>query len=273
MRKPQFWLSATLCSVLFLIGCESTQSTGGLAKAKTDFDAHRYKEARQEAVSVLKISRGTDRQDAAYLAGLSAYKLDDMNEAETYFIIAINSSNRKTSGNAKAMLGLIRLNQKRHLEAAQLFKEAASSLEGSDSKQAAQHVAIAFEAAGDFGAADRWMQLATNPNVRSNSYSDSSGYESPSEFVLQVGAFRDRDRADRAASDADSLGRSRSLGPARVIPQRDDRGRNLYVVQIGSFTTRRQATQARTELGNLEYIVTSVGNERLVEASQPLGYQ
>ena len=267
MRIPQLWISAALCSIiLILIGCESTQSTGGLARAKTDFDAHRYNEARKGAVAALQTSIGADRQDAAYLAGLSAYKLDNMNEAETYFAIAIKSPDRQTSGNAKAMMGLIRLNQGRNREAAQLFKETASTLKGSDAKQAAQHASIAYEAAGDYDAADRWMRLASSSEI--NASSSVSRMVISNEFALQVGAFRDKSRAEQAAKDAADQGKSHSMGSARVYSQRNERGQNLYVVQIGSFATRRQATQARTQMGNLEYIVTSVNTEQMPESSQ-----
>lgn len=74
-------------------------------------------------------------------------------------------------------------------------------------------------------------------------------------FTLQIGAFGDKDRARRAAEDAEILARQEKLGRVRIIPRRDSRGQPMYLVQVGWWVTRSEADSARTRLGRLEYIV------------------
>ena len=127
---------------MLLLGCESTSSTTRLEKARLDYKAHRYESAHKQALGALKIGTGTERHDAAYLVGLSAYQLGQHRSAETHFIIASGSESRHTSGGAKAMLGLIREKEGQTLEAARYFKSASRSLSGSDARRAAQHAAM-----------------------------------------------------------------------------------------------------------------------------------
>lgn len=272
-------LITTILSALMLLpagllptGCESTETVSSLGQARIDYDARRYEAAHQQAVLAVGESTGAERHDASYLAGLSAYKLGDMTEAESRFLAAIHSPDPHTAGSAKAMLGLIRLKQGRHHEAARLFKEAASVLSGNDARQAAQHAAVAYEAAGNVTAAETWMAIASEADlgggVTTIAVPDDDAY---TEFALQVGAFRDRWRARQAADDAELLARPRSLGPVRVIPQLDDRGRELFVVQIGRFATRQEATRVRQDLGRLEYIVTAAARETVATANPTLG--
>ena len=273
-------LLLTVATGLLLLGCESTESTSRLEQAKIDFEAHRYEAAHEQAMLAVGSSSGEERLDAAYLAGLSAYKHGKINEAESQFLSAINSPNRQTAGNAKAMLGLIRLNQERYVEAAQLFKEAASTLSGADARQAAQHAAIAYEAAGRFDSAETWMAIASEAALAGGGGAGGGGVvttiavddEPVGEFALQIGAYHERWRADRAADTARALAEQHRLGPVRIVPQHDERGRDLFVVQVGKFATRQQANLVRTELGQLQYIVTAAAHGPVADAGQPLGY-
>jgi hypothetical protein len=73
-----------------------------------------------------------------------------------------------------------------------------------------------------------------------------------------VGAFSDKTRAQRAADEANTVARKDGLGPVRILNRRDDRGKPLYLVQFGFFTSRDAAAAARTRIGKLEYIVAPV---------------
>ena len=77
------------------------------------------------------------------------------------------------------------------------------------------------------------------------------------EFSLQVGAFRERARAQNAADDAADLAKDIDIGTVRVIPRLNDRGQKLFIVQVGQFATRQEASRAKAKIGRLEYIVTS----------------
>jgi septal ring-binding cell division protein DamX len=118
---------------------------------------------------------------------------------------------------------------------------------------------LAYQQAGDAKAQQQWLansSSAVAPPIGAPAKSTLT--KAPIGFALQVGAFTDKKRAQQAASEAEPLAKKDGLGPVRVIPRRDDRGKSLYLVQFGFFTSRDAASAARTRLGRLEYIVTPV---------------
>ncbi len=257
--------------VAILAGCESTPSTSHLETARLAYEGGRYESAYQKAHAALKVSRGSDRHDAAYMIGLSAYRLDKMREAETNFSIAAGGADEHTAGSAKAMLGLMRLDQDRHIEAARFLRKASTSLTGTDARQAAHFAAQAYEAMGDSAAADTVLAVSRESTPSSGATIrafENQGYE----FSLQAGAFRERARADRTADILAPLARKNAIGPVRVIPQHDDRGREIFLVQIGHFNTRQEASRARTILGRLELIVTAAVQGSETVSMTPAGY-
>jgi septal ring-binding cell division protein DamX len=204
------------------------------------------------------------REDAAYVAGLAAYQLGDRDEAERRFILAARSPNSETAARSKAMLGQIRLDQHRPRDAAALFVEAAPNLHGEDARLCAYNAGVAYQQAGDNASARKWIAQSgggstarststtgstSSPVARSASTSSAGG------FTLQVGAFKEKSRAQKAAADAQKLATRDGLGSVKIQTRRDDRGGTLYVVQFGRFSTRDAAVAARVKLNRLDYIV------------------
>jgi tetratricopeptide (TPR) repeat protein len=244
-------------------GCQSSAKSGSLDQALADYNAGRYPQAESQAVQAMNTSSSPMKEEAAYIAGLSAYRQGRHDEAERRFTLAAQSADTHTSGSAKAMLGELRLDQNRPREAAAYFAEASNMLEDDDSRQAARHAALAYQQAGDDKASQQWMEIASGSQGGSttgpSTVASAAASSMPTKgFALQVGAFSDKKRAQRAASDAQAIAKRDGLGPVRVINRRDDRGKPLYLVQFGFFNTRDAAAAARTRLGKLEYIVTAV---------------
>jgi septal ring-binding cell division protein DamX len=241
-------------------GCESAQKAGTLQQAIDDYNAQRFVQARDRAKSISDSAKPPAREDAAYIAGLSSFQLGDASEAERQFATASTSSNPQTAARSKAMLGQVRLEQRRPKEAATLLADAYTSLDGPDSRKAALNASIAYQQSGDAASSKKWLDIANGvptavPLTPSVSVEPSGGVG----FTLQVGAFKDKERAKRAADEADVLAKREGLGNVRILLRRDERGMPSYLVQFGSFPTRDAAALARTKLGRLEYIVAATG--------------
>lgn len=245
--------AGVLCGVLLLFlagGCETTGSSSGsggglMSRALSDYEAGRYETAAGGAEEAMQSASGPQREDAAYLAGLSAYRLGRTEDAEGRLLTAAGSSRPETAGKAKAMLGIIRLDQNRPREAVDLFEAASRTLTGSDGMRAAEHARIARQRAG----------IPETSDSRQYALAPSESASVAGLFALQVGAFRDADGADRAARSAQAIADRAGLGPVRIVPGADERGGRLYLVQFGRFASRSAAAAARSELGSLEYIV------------------
>lgn len=255
-------------------GCKSgspgSSGGGSLQQAVNDFNARRYARAQERAEAIASKSKPGVREDAAYVAGLSAYELGQTEEAERHFVSAARSANAQTAARAKAMLGQVRLDQNRPQEAANLLAEAARAMDGADSERAARNAAIAYQRAGDEASAKKWASAAGAGTPARHSPGSTAGMPASGKsirrgsagsnadsggFTLQVGAFREKSRAERAANEAKKLAERDGLGEVQIVPRRDERGKLMFVVQFGSFGTRAAAAAARAKLGRLDYIV------------------
>lgn len=259
IRHTSHWLSPALfAAVLTLSGCSGGGNTGtsSLRMAVQDYEAQRYTRAYERAEPLTHSSVARTRAEASYVAGLSAYKTGNRDEAERKLLVAGASTDAGLAARANAMLGVIRIDQQRYREAAILLEKAQPMLTGEDARQAARQLAVANQGLGDTAASQKWI-------ARSNQAIDSHITESESRnhqvstdlFALQVGAFKSRQHAESAASLAARDVDRNGLGPLRIIPSRDDRGQLLYLVQFGSFPTRSSAASTRERLGKLGYIV------------------
>ena len=231
-------------------GCQSHTRPAALDQARHDYEAGQFVKAEAGARQAMSAATGPDRAEAAYLAGLSSFRLGSIHTAETNFLIAAESSDRQVAARAQSMLGVIRLKQRRPSEAAVLFASAEPMLTGEDARQLARYAAIANQQAGDYTASRQWSSKSVSLGA-----SPAGG-----SFSLQVGAFRERDHAERAAAEARLVADPQGLGPVRIVTSADERGRQLFLVQFGSFGSRSAAAGVRQRLGKLQYIVTLAGS-------------
>lgn len=315
--------AAAFAGVLLCAGCQPQGPSGTMQSALNEYNAQRYVAAHEQAAAVMGKSTGPQREKAAYLAGLSAYQAGNFDAAEQELSIAAASSDAATAGDAKVMLGQLRLDQHRSREAASNFADASRLLQGEDARQAAWHAGLAYRQANDETNAKRWLDTASsarfdqpgaataappaktasspkgnapvalvsppappratpapaskNPNAAASTPSSAntanakttgpaggaaSGAAATASndagtvgFTLQVGAFNEKRRATHAADEAEDLAKKQSLGRVRVIPKKDPRGQAQYLVQLGWWVTRDEASAARMKIGRPEYIV------------------
>ncbi|MCH2152268.1 MAG: SPOR domain-containing protein, partial [Phycisphaerales bacterium] len=76
-------------------------------------------------------------------------------------------------------------------------------------------------------------------------------------FTLQAGAFRNRDGAESAKVQLEEQPGINKLGTANIRTRTDRRGDTLYLVQIGSFSTRSAADAARRGMDAVEFVVVA----------------
>ena len=231
-------------------GCVSTPTGAGadaLDAALIDYHAQRFEQAQKAADAVAAGPNHALRGRADYLRGLCAYRLGNHDEARRRLAAAATGLDGVEAAQARAALGLVDLAQHRPAEAAERFAAAGPDLGRQDAGQAALFAALAFEQAGDEKSAAYWDRVG-----RENQSSPRSG------FTIQVGAFRQRDRAERAAIEAADVAAQMGLAPVRIVTRTDQRRGVFYVVQLGFFETRGEAAGARQRVGNLQYIVAAV---------------
>lgn len=266
-------LAAATC---FTLGCESSQKSGGAAGmngALADYNAQRFAQAREKADAVQNQSTvPNQREEAAYLGGLAAYQLGDLDGAERRFMVSTRSSSGQTAAKSKAMMGQIRMDQGRPRDAAAYFVDAQPLLTGDDAELCAYNASVAYQQSGDTNSAKTWMAKSGNlvpgrstysapPSgsgttvARSNTTTGGSNASSATGFTLQVGAFKEKTRAQQAAADAQKLASRDGLGSVKILTRKDNRGSTMYVVQFGRFATREAAAAARSKLNRLNYIV------------------
>jgi len=234
---------------LALTGCAATDGgSASLESALGHYHAQRFSRAKQQAERVSAGSHGVLRGRAEYLAGVSAYKLGDHDEARRRLTAALATLDGEDAATARAALGLVELARDRPVPAAEAFAGAWPGLAGEDARQAAIFAVHAYEQAGNEAAAAEWARV---PHGRRNPSAVGNG------FTIQVGAFRERLRAERAAVDATRITREMGLAPVRIVTRNDRRGGVLYVVQLGHFGTRTEASDARQRVGKLQYIVAA----------------
>ena len=240
---------------LGLLGC-APDNTQGVADAIRDYDAGRYTAALSKADSARMSGSTLERNEAAYVGGLAAAKLNRTSQARQLLEKASSSSDRTISARANASLGTVLLDDGEPLSAAKAFDRAAAKLDGAEANHALYLAGVAYREAGHAEQARRrFAQSAKNSDgtmaSRASNAIDATG------FAIQAGAYSDQSNARRCAEECSAAAAKIGLGPARIVAIRRN-GRLLYVVQVGSFSTRQDAEYARRRLGTVEGTITRV---------------
>jgi cell division septation protein DedD len=236
-----------------LAGCESTTHVANLEQAREHYDGQNYTMAYLRSKEAANAApAGAKRDEAMYLAGLSAAQVGKDDEATQYLEKAMRSDNPAIVGRAASQLGLLQLANHRPREAASLFARAASNLDGHAAQLAAQHAARAWHDAGDEAEAAKWRAIGWPQRYGGTGTA----------FSVQIGAFLDRNHAEVAARSVRTDAARAGLDPVRIVPTHDERGRSLYLVQLGRFASRSAADHARQELGGQRSIIATYAIER-----------
>lgn len=244
-------LAILLLAALPLAGCGGA-SRQRLAEIQADFNAGNYQQAYRRAM-ILENTPPEPmhvKQSAAYLAGLSAYRLGDRTNAYQHLEFAARSRDPQLRTRAQAMLGLVYNELGRFDEAARNLLAAADGLEGEEKARAYQAAGTAQQRLGRWASARSTLSLALSQS-RDEAFRRRVGEQlRATGYTLQTGAYQDQGNAVKAAEELASKAVSLQMGPPRVVPATDPtQNRRLYLVQVGEFASWQTAQMARERLG------------------------
>ncbi|HMN95961.1 MAG TPA: SPOR domain-containing protein [Phycisphaerales bacterium] len=256
-------LPALLLIAALALGACSSRAGEDLLAAQRAYEAGQYGEALQKGAAAEASARASGNaetaESAAYIAGLAAFRLNRLSEAERHLRVAAASADRTIAGRSEAQLGAIAMKQNRPRDAAAAFQRAADLLPAEEAAKARYQAGIALRDAGDATQARTQMLRATvspSPTVRA----DAQRALEETGWTLQGGCFRERANAERAAQQISTTTIARGLGPARVVPQREASGGTVYCIFIGSWATRQGAEEARNRVGRTDFFVRTIGS-------------
>ena len=236
---------ALMVNLAIMPGCETTRASS-LQPAIDSYDAARYQAAYDLARESRLSSSGTARCEAAYVAGLAAMKLQRPVTARSLLEEATESKDKRVAGRANVSLGTLLLEDRDPMAAARAYDRAADLLTGSDATRARHRAGLAYQQAGASEAAR--LRLTDSNQLASIT---------PGRFTIQGGFYRERARAVTRAEQLSKLGRTWSIGVAKVVPT-TVRGTSGYAVRIGDFSTRTDAEMTRRQLGDEKTFVTKI---------------
>lgn len=280
-RGAALWvvLGVGAWACVMLVGCAAPARDRG---AGTDYEAsyraRNYEAALRQGAAAASREGSPDRDEAALIAGLSAFALDRPQEAESWLNPLVGDSDTALSGRAGATLGLIAQSRRDHARAAGLLTDAADKLVGDEAARAAMYAGDSLAALGRRDEAraqyDRAGELARPDSpLRGALAQRASGGPpvtagapalSPSQgggFTVQLGAFATRRNADLHAQKIRGRAEGAGLGTPRVVEERDRAGRMLHAVRVGRFPSERAAGEAMQRMG-LGGLVTTTDGER-----------
>ena len=104
MRLLRAGASGAILAALAACGGASTTGASRLAAAHSAYERGAFEEAQREAVAAERSSSGVAREEATYLAGLSAARLGRLSDAEASFRTAMTSTDRDLAERARRSL-------------------------------------------------------------------------------------------------------------------------------------------------------------------------
>ena len=244
-----------LALALTVIGCEATQGPSPTDQAQTHYQRGDYARAQTSAARAAATAGGSQRDLANYMAGMSAYKLDNFSLAERYLRVAAGSRDEAMAADAQSTLGLIYSQQGRYSQAAQMFQYSAKHQSGEDRAQAYFYAGIALQKLG------RWPQARTSLLLAKKNTRDAHLTQrintqlAVTGYTVQVGAFTSRANADKAAAQYAAKAAQAKLGTVLVVPSTGTNGRSVNLVQVGRYATFSAASSARQKLGDAGALV------------------
>jgi len=247
---------ACLLMLAVVSGCQTSQKTRAsqLDEIRAAYQAQQFDRAFQLGVVA---SRGRDAaaQQAAYMAGLSAYKLGRYPDAIGYLSQAARSSDDSLAGDALATLGLVYAHQNQHRLAEETFLAAAKKLTGQGKANALFYAAISQQKLG------RWADARANLSLARAASDDNTFKRQVDDqfavtgYSLQVGAYSEQENAQRAALRWNQQVQGKRMGQARLVPTRAADGSSIITVQVGQFSSYSTALMARQELGDIDVVI------------------
>ena len=230
-----------------LIGCSSGPEPPTMETIAAAYDSGDFGRAYEDG-SLRAASSTDDAATAAYLAGVSAGRLQAYADAERLLTQSARDADRPLSADAYASLGLVYAEQDKYSESADAFQRAADLYTGENRAQALYFAAIAQQQLGLFEEAqdDLFEARAATTNGAMREQIDRQ--MEVIGFTIQIAAYRDPEDAERDAERVSAKTNNLKMGPPRLVASTDARGVPVTVVQVGRFPS---APAAESVLKNL----------------------
>lgn len=253
MMKPHdTWRGAVAALMMILpAGCAS-QGSAPLAGAEADFAAGRYAQAYRSASAVSRVPTYSDntRTRASYIAGASAYRIEDQQAAQEHLEYAAKSKDPAIAADARVQLGLLFTEQNKFRLAAEHLLTAADLLAGPERANAYYYGGIAQQKDG------RWASARTSLSMAQSLSNDPAFRNRVREqlrvtgFALQVGAFNTEEPARGLVNGLTPKAQAERMVLPQVVTTLDPVSRQtVYTVRVGQFSSWPTAMMARDALG------------------------
>lgn len=227
-------------------------------QAQAQFQTGDYARAYTTAARAATTAGGSQRDLAHYLAGVSAYRLENLSTAERYLRVAAASRDESLSADARSTLGLIYSRQGRYTDAADALLSGAQLQEGEDLAQAYLYAGIAQQKIGYWPQARTSLLLARKTTRDPGVVQRIDQQLAVTGYTIQVGAFADKSNADQLAGRYAVRAAAGKMGSVAVVPTVGSNGRAVNLVQVGRFTTFDAANTARGMLGDTGAVIVSL---------------
>lgn len=268
-------LSAALVAPLVILGagCKNASkadskspaapSAGALDPAYAAWKAGDFKGAYEKGKSVAdSMHYGTAvRQEAAFVAGKSARKVGLRYEAIGLLSQAAESSDKKLRAQALAERGMAQCELEKFKEGAASLLAAADLLEGDELALAYFNAGIAEQKLNYWSEARTHLTLAVKYASNEALKADARRQIAVTGYTLQVGSFLDANAALRVSGEWRTKTETLRLAPPRVIKAKNAAGQEVYLVQVGQFTTFDSARSRQGQLGAGAAVVAPLWGE------------
>ena len=190
-----------------------------------------------------------DRYEAAYLAGLSAQSLGQLQNADKMLNKAKASPDPSLATDAADALGLVYSQQERYAEAQRELLWAAERLQGERKARAYFYAGIAQQKLGQWSQSRTTLVLARGLTKDPAFKTQIDQQVQVTGWTLQLGAFVDRASARSLAESVAAKSRDLGLGLPRLVNGTTGDGEAVTFVHAGQFTSYQSATRYRDALG------------------------
>lgn len=217
-----------------LIGCSSGPEPPTMETIVTAYDRGDFGRAYEDG-AIRAASSAADAATAAYLAGVSAGRLQAYDDAERLLTQAGHDGDRPLAANAYASLGLVYAEQEKFSESADAFQRAADYFTGDDRARALYFAGIAQQKLGLFEEAQDDLFEARAATTDGKLHEQIDRQMEVVAFTIQIAAYRDPEDAKRDAKRVSAKTNNLKMGPPRLVASTDARGVPVTVVQVGRF--------------------------------------
>lgn len=260
MRKVS--LLILMVATLTAAGCQPPIDND-MQTARAAYEAEAWQRAVPPARRVVNMG-GYLRTEAAFIAGMSSYRMGDLDAAVQWLTIARDDRNRQRAGEAYATLGRIDDSRGRLEPALEAYVEAAQHLSGpaaADNWYRAAEVARKLNRPTQARSYYTLARAATDDadlRTRSEQARDVSGW------TIQIGPYNDKEEARAVAQLLAHQSRNLQVGDPRLLTVLVEGGEHAYVVHVGQFARYETAAAARKQI-NVDKTVVVPLNQWVTE--------